>query len=210
MIVLALAGQKGGSAKTTTAVHLGVEYVREGRAVAVIDTDPQGSARKWAEVRESADVPVAAVTSSEVEGALRDAENDGYQIVIIDTPPHMSPALAPILRRATLVILPFRPTPLDLATLPAARRMVEAAGTPAVALLTSAPVGVAEIEPMRDAIEAGGVRVLKTVIHHRVPFYRAISYGQAVAEFDPKGAAAEEIRQLRIEIDQVLKDIQND
>ncbi len=45
MHVIAFASQKGGSGKTTLAGHIAVEAERRGAGpVALIDTDPQGSA----------------------------------------------------------------------------------------------------------------------------------------------------------------------
>ena len=57
MKTLAVLSQKGGTGKTTIAVHLAVEASRSGKTVALIDLDPQASAAKWGDTR-SNDTPI--------------------------------------------------------------------------------------------------------------------------------------------------------
>lgn len=210
MHTIVFSAQKGGCGKTTLALHLAVEYARSGLTVAVLDTDPQKSAALWGELREARDLTVLPIAADEIGAALRDAEADGYDLAIVDTPPHASAKLLLALRRADLAIIPFRPSPLDLATLEAVAGMVNHAGIPAVAILSAAPLRAAEIEPMRHALEAGGLRVLETIIHDLMPFRRSIGNGQSVTEFDPKGRAAMEIRSLRRELNNFITPIRKE
>lgn len=41
--VISISNQKGGTAKSTTAVNLGIGLAREGKRVLLLDCDPQGS-----------------------------------------------------------------------------------------------------------------------------------------------------------------------
>jgi chromosome partitioning protein len=66
MRTLALISQKGGSGKTTLAVHLAVAAMQAGERVTVLDTDPQGSAQAWAQVRPQGAPAVVSATPAEV------------------------------------------------------------------------------------------------------------------------------------------------
>jgi chromosome partitioning protein len=46
-MILAVATQKGGSAKTTTVVNLGAAFAERGKRVLIVDLDPQAHATYW-------------------------------------------------------------------------------------------------------------------------------------------------------------------
>lgn len=205
MKVIAMAAQKGGSGKTTVALHLAVEAQKQGLAVAVIDADPQGSARSWADHRpDDAQVPVAKVAVDVVGDAIQAAAQDGYDLVVIDTPPHASVRTQHLIAHADLVVIPVQPSALDLAALPAMLSLIRPGSAPHRAVISAAPVGVSEVSEIRGALAGYEVEVFETVIHSRMAFRRALAHGQAVVEFEPKGKAAAEVASLWAEVAELL------
>ncbi len=53
MRTVAIAMQKGGSAKTTTAVNLAAALAEKGERVLVVDVDPQANATSWFGIRDA-------------------------------------------------------------------------------------------------------------------------------------------------------------
>lgn len=202
---IVLVQQKGGAAKTTLCVHLAVASERSGLKTAIVDTDPQASAAGvWGQARGGVAPPVAQALAAELRDALQAAEADGYQVVFIDTPPHTAPAIEMVARSVDLAIIPVQPSVLDVAATQNTVELLRAAGVPAVAVLTRAP-------PTRDeetvetekALRALGVTLLETRVCERKAYRRALTQGQAVAEFDPSSKAAHEIAALWAEIEAV-------
>jgi chromosome partitioning protein len=196
MKILVFLSQKGGSGKTTLVVHTAVAAVEAGLKVLVVDTDPQQSATVWSNAR-TADAPtVATVAGTDLERVLAAARDEGIDLAIIDTAPHAAPDAARIARAADLVLIPCRPTAFDLAAAEQAARIVKAAGTRAMFVLSACPVRAPEIGETRKALSDYGLPVAPTEISDRRAFSRAIASGRAVTEFESDGRAAEEIRNL--------------
>ncbi len=132
------------------------------------------------------------------------AETDAFEVVFIDTPPHTAPAIEMIARSVDLAIIPVQPSVLDVAATQNTADLLRAARVPTVAVLTRAP-------PTRDeetietekALQSLGVTLLKTRICERKAYRRALTQGQAVAEFDPSSKAAHEIAALWAEVEAI-------
>jgi chromosome partitioning protein len=71
MKTLALFSQKGGTGKTTLAVHLAVAAGEAGQVVALVDTDPKRSATAWGRARNGQPPLVATITAGELRRAWR-------------------------------------------------------------------------------------------------------------------------------------------
>ena len=122
MRTVALLARKGGTGKTTLAVHLAVLAAESGRRVLLVDTDPQRSAGDWWRVRET-DVPqLVECAAKRVPAVLEAAERDGIDLVVVDTRPSVEADTADIARLADLVLIPTRPGILDLRAIAPSRR----------------------------------------------------------------------------------------
>ena len=87
MRTVALVSMKGGSGKTTAAVHIAVAAAQQGLNVAVLDTDPQQSASRWGDRRAAALPVVLTVPPSRLAAELQRCADAGTDLAIIDTPP---------------------------------------------------------------------------------------------------------------------------
>ena len=205
MHVVAFLSQKGGSGKTTLSVHTAVAAEATGERVCLIDADPQESATAWASAREALTPIVATAQAGELEAALKAAKGEGITLAVVDSPPHAAPAAGQIARRASLVLIPVRPSAFDLAAVPAAVEIVKAAKVRGAFILSACPFRAPEIAETRAALEGYGLPIIPGEITDRRAFARAVTTGSAVTEFEADGKAAEEIRALWAWIKETLE-----
>lgn len=199
---IALVQQKGGAAKTTLCVHLAVAAEQSGIRTAIIDIDPQASASAvWGQARGDRAPPVAAVLAAELKDAIEAAEAEGYELILIDTPPHTAPALEVVARNIDVAVVPVQPSILDVAATQATLNLLRANRVTSVAVLTrTSPRPDEEILETEQALKALGLPLLNTRVVERKVYRRALTQGQAVGEFEPTSKAAKEIRALWKEI----------
>jgi chromosome partitioning protein len=194
--VIAMAAQKGGVGKTTIAGHLGVEAERRGETrVALIDTDPQGSLTAWYNVRE-AERPVAAVVRlDELKADLRRLKTRGFDLAIIDTPPALTEQIVKVIEVADIVVIPSRPSPVDLRAIGTTVDLVEALKKPMVFVLNGATPRTRIAASAVMALSQHGT-VAPVQLHHRIDFAYSFTHGQTVQELDANGASAKEVAKL--------------
>lgn len=93
MYIITIASTKGGVGKSTLVLNLATTLLNQGKKVAVLDADSQGTLGKWSKVREymidSGDkIPslfVAGVRGEALLEIANDKKQQGY-IVLIDSP----------------------------------------------------------------------------------------------------------------------------
>lgn len=196
MQTLVFLSQKGGSGKTTLAVHTAVAAQESGERVIIVDTDLQQSAKIWSKVRKGAAPEVAPVPAVALNDVMAAARHDAMTLCIIDTAPHAAPDAVRVAKVADLVVIPCRPTAFDLAAVDNAVEIAKAAGARAVFVLSACPFRALEIAETRAELERKGFPVAPVPIIDRRAFARAIASGRAVTEFEGEGKAAKEIRAL--------------
>ena len=116
MNVVVFASRKGGSGKSTLAAHLAAHVHRAAPPVLLIDADVQGSLTLWQKLRESGE-PALRNGTDGVGDVVRAAKREGYQWVLVDTPPNTSAVVTDAIHAATLVVIPARLTVFDLAAI---------------------------------------------------------------------------------------------
>ena len=193
---IAFLGQKGGGGKTTLAVHCAVAALGKATRVAIIDTDPQGSATRWGQSRESDTPAIAKATAQQLDDVLAAARHDKMTYCIIDSAPHAAPSASRVAAAADFIIVPVRPTAFDLATVPATVAIIQAAQKRAAFVLSACPTRSPETTEAAEVLATYGFPVCPVLIHERRAFSRAVATGRAVVEFEPAGKAAAEIAAL--------------
>ncbi len=196
MKTFAFLSQKGGSGKTTLAVHTAVAAHESGERVAIVDTDIQKSATIWGNTRNEETPIVATAAAADLADVLKAARQDKMTLVIVDTAPHAAPDAARIAKAVDLVVIPCRPTAFDLAAVGSAVEMVKAAKVRGVFALSACPFRSPEIAEARAMLADYGLPLAPVEITDRRAFARAVATGRAVTEFDSAGKAALEIRLL--------------
>jgi chromosome partitioning protein len=196
MKTIALVTEKGGTGKSTVAVHLAVCALRQGKSVAVIDLDPQASARHWVERRISNDIAVVSATSQELPRLLEGARKQHADLVVIDTAGRSDVTTGHVIEAADLLLIPCRPSIYDLeASQRTAEQIKKAGGKKAVFVLNAVQSRGVRAQEAREALQ-GMFPVAPVELHQLVAYSDALNDGRSVEEMEPYGKAALEIRAL--------------
>jgi ATPases involved in chromosome partitioning len=195
--IVAFVNQKGGCAKSTTAVHFAHWLVQQDKSVLVVDADAQRSSSQWCSKMEPAIATHVLQSPDDLLDQLTDlAATVDY--LVVDGPAGLSEATRAILMRADLAVVPVQPSGIDVQSAADAVRLIKQAqsvrqGPPKAVMFLSRAVKGTKLKT--EAMELLGkltptIKVLKSVIHQKQVI--ADSSGQAATVWDLGGQPAKD------------------
>lgn len=209
MQVIAVLNQKGGAGKTTIATHLARALQLRGSDILLVDSDPQGSARDWAAVREDQTVPVVGIDRPTIERDLKQIAEKEY--VVIDGAPQAHDLAVSAIKAADLVLIPVQPSPYDiwatsdLVELVKQRIEITDGKLQAAFVVSRAIKGTKIGSEVNEALTGYDLPILETRITQRVIYPVSAASGSTVLDEEPNSEASSEIKALVEEILQIIK-----
>ena len=203
--VITISQQKGGTGKTTLAVHLAMAFIKyHNLKVAIIDTDPQGSLGKWFMIRSEKKVSNENLTfkTASLWGAQYESKTlkNDHDIVIIDTPPKIESDARPAIEAADLVLIPMAASHVDFWATGAIVEIAKKANKKILVQINRSSQRSKLINKTKDFIKSLNLTSTKTIIGNRQIYTSSMGEGKTAVEKQKKGSAVEEIKNLSEQI----------
>ena len=203
--VITICQQKGGTGKTTLAVHLALAFAKlHNLKIAIIDTDPQGSLGKWFVVRSEKKVSNENLTfkTASLWGAQYESKTlkKDHDIVIIDTPPKIESDARPSIEAADLVLIPVTPSHVDFWATEAIIEIAKKAGKKIFIQINRANQRSKLVKKTHEYIKSINVKSTNTLIGHRQIYASSMGEGKTAIEKQRKSNAVDEIKKLSEQI----------
>src|SRR5882724_5057201 len=220
MKIVAIANQKGGVGKTTTAVNLGAALAQLGHRILIVDLDPQANATSsfGLQAIEHTSLYEPLLAGAEVEIArmpnhlTRLAEtlkplhaDETFDFVFLDCPPSLGILMSNALAAADELLTPIQCEYFALEGLVKIVRLIEQVIDSGanqrlelrgiVMTMFDARTNLSQ-QVVADVRKHFGERVYQTVIPRSVRLSEAPSFGKSILEYAPSGAAAQAYRAL--------------
>jgi len=197
MRIIAVESQKGGSGKTTIAVHLAQAFAAGGYQTLLLDLDPQASAAEWKDVRAEESPAVMAVPAARLSRVIEQAKEIGTDILIIDTARHSEATALAAARASDFILVQCQPSIVDLRALRKTAELLSHVKKPTHVVLNAvSPNESVTAEAARAITDEFNLPVSDICLGSRVAFSRCMITGQTAPEYDGAGKAARETAKL--------------
>jgi chromosome partitioning protein len=197
--IVAVVNGKGGVGKSTVAVNLAVAMSLAGKAVCIIDLDPQVTASKWRDRRKDENPAVVAPSSARLRQTLDAARAAHVDFVVIDTAGHFDNRMVDSAKLADLVLIPTSTSIVDIEALQGAREMLDMANSPPAFVLLNKihPTATKQADEARETIrQLFGLVCAPVHLCQRAAYAEALTPGLTPQEIDTEGKAADELARL--------------
>lgn len=195
--IITVAQQKGGAGKSTLVSHLGVAFAKLGMKVALIDTDPQQTITSWGNIRQRSKfinkLPLEIISGTGWKVNNEIARLSKFDLIIIDSPPHMETETKSAIRAANLVIVPCQPSPNDLWATDKTIEIINREGKQMVLILNRCPYQSKLLKHVESYFSEDLVRYS---LGNRVAFASAMLVGLTSIESEPNSVATNEVLQI--------------
>lgn len=204
--VITIAQQKGGAGKTTLAAQLAVGFVCARARVATIDIDPQASLSYWFAMRQKTLGDANTITHQQLQGwrlrkEIQNLKSQGYDIILIDSPPHTQTDATIAVREADLVLVPVQPSPMDIWACGETLRRASAERVPSLVVLNRINPRAGIFAQMVETLAQMQVDIATSTLGNRVAFASSMLRGLGVAESESSShVAVQEIFDLVREV----------
>ena len=206
--IICVAQQKGGAGNTTRVCNLATAFLAEGKSVAIIDTDPQGSLSKWLDIREESigaddNLQFATATAYGISRAIRSVGSNA-DIVLIDTPPKADSDIRNVLRGSDLILIPVSASQADVWATHDVIDLAERVGKRSHTVMNRMRAGTRVGLDVAASVAELDAHHLNSALNHRVIYAEAMGRGLGVVEVKRTGAAADEMNALAHEVSALL------
>lgn len=211
MIIL-IGGEKGGTGKTTVATNLATMRITNGYDVLLVDTDKQGSASSWSDIRDMQSnfvrIPNIQKFGSNLTSDIKDLHKR-YQDIIIDAGGRDSVELRAAMTIADVMYIPVQASQFDIWTLSVMNDLVRQASgfnsnlKPKILINRgSTNPSISEVKEAQEVMNDFDLLTLSNcVLRERIAYRKAAKNGLAVIELEKTDIKAiEEIQNFYKEV----------
>jgi len=195
MKIWTITNQKGGAGKTVLATNLAVEGSRAGLKTLLIDLDPQLSATKWWEARDTESPLLIKCLYNQLIDNLNSAKKQDFELVIIDTAGREGLKHTEAIEKATFAVIPCQPSLDDCRSALPTVDIIKNAKTPFAFVITRCPSNGDDLQEAKNSLSAIGL-VCNTPTIERKCYKRAYAESLSVCEYDANDKGAEEIKAI--------------
>lgn len=210
-MIIVIGATKGGVGKTTIATNFAAIDRSKGQDSLLVDTDRQASSSMWSETRSQSEAELVHVSTIQKYGKSVGQElkvlQGKYTNLFIDAGGYDSVELRAVTLVADRLIVPVRPSQLDIWSIPRIVDLVTEAQiyNPNLTYLfvingAHTSPNVKDVDEVMELLE--GFPVAQTILHHRRAYSKAPMMGMAVTEMGKERdqRACDEMMSLYLEV----------